>query len=1476
MPDIQQQLDSLTRALPSVTEEFQGVARSLDNITGNAESTANAFQNLVLTTEGQLNAAKDLEKELPKLAKEMSQLTKGSRITTKGFKALEDSLGEAGKDLSKSLQAIYGQTDKAIGKVNNAFEKFSSRIPVIGKTIQKGFENFMGSFEGLMDKVYGRIQRAGAGGRGAMAGAGILGAAGVAAATLLGRQFNQIEKSSISISKATGLTGKDLEGVRTSMIEAQNASYQLGISMEESAAASSALVTSLGNFRKITPELIKQTTVLAKFTGASAEEAGKFVGTLTKGFGKSAEDVDKFVDGIATFATREGVNARKVLGDIVSDTNLMSIYMSRGEDALKRAAVQAAKMGMSLSETQGVSEAFLDLEGGAELVGQINMYTNGSLNALEMFNLAAKNDTVGIMNRLNQAFSTPQGIRFIEDMPGLAKQFAGQFGMNLKQLRVAAGLDRERSKILTADQKKQQDIEKSVAEQQTKFQKIANEIQKNIFPVVNTIAEKLVKFTEGITASQVKGALKIGAALAGGAIVALLSKGTRLNPMFVQNVGVGGGIGDQISKGKGRGITKATKPISAAARLAQRTATASKGTGFFGRTAGLAKGAGILGKGLGRAALRAVPGLGLLYGIYEAYNFASEGKYLAAALALGAGAAGVIPGIGQGASLAISGALGVGSAIAGAAKGAVVSSPRLFMVGEENRSEVIVPTERIRKGLPINAGVARELGSIGVPGFYAGGAMAGAFAARSRAKEQQIQRSQSTVQQGAQSDPAVIRERELAFQRQAQAARDEQRRMMQQIERKTLEVLEEEKKAASNISTSHGKFGRGVALFQRIQKAAGEYARKTTKRFADNLRKNNGDLSAALKDTWSQTVGDIEKLQARLIGKLENFIGKLADKAVNFGLDLIDKGINKTMDFLKIGNRANRQQFEQTVRDEFRVSGADTVVDPRLTAATGGSSTIGQRASFGFAEGRDGFALNKDAGFIERGAYKVGQTFAKIETFLGPYAEKFKQIGGQIDAASVSMVASGNLAGAATHLVKKQLVESALTGTAGLGGVSLTGPQSSLLAGTGALAQGDYKGAAKAVGMDLGRKGITAGVNKALGMGAAKSGMLKGLSAGGGIAAAGLGAVDGLMKGDYKAAAKGAAEGAVGYVLGGALAAAGLGPLGPVVGSIVAGPVTAGIITTGKELGKGAKNLGKGAAKIFEGDFKGGGKALLKGGGQLLTAGFKGGIEAIKGIGAIFGIGKTKPKEYRRKFLSRLMKDLSSGKPLVGEGGRLRGDKKSQEFLLGALKWGENGPDQKRFDEMTAQIMTIAGVPMDIAQAFIYAAAGADMDKDTLAKIDAEMGAGFKNADLSHQFDMSTKKGRGRALRFMELGDAADAARATVADTNESNAASERVRQAAIVRQEIARLAADGLTLEEVRQVSAMAGGRGLAGDYGTGGSRTGMEASTGNVYLDGVIVGTLTQESADELKADGLPAGTPRNNMSAQDEDRLYGTSHL
>ena len=63
--------------------------------------------------------------------------------------------------------------------------------------------------------------------------------------------------------------------------------------------------------------------------------------------------------------------------------------------------------------------------------------------------------------------------------------------------------------------------------------------------------------------------------------------------------------------------------------------------------------------------------------------------------------------------------------ISTAATGKKVSSPTLMMTGEEGRDEIIIPTERIRKGMPISKDVAKELESIGMPGFQTGGVISG-------------------------------------------------------------------------------------------------------------------------------------------------------------------------------------------------------------------------------------------------------------------------------------------------------------------------------------------------------------------------------------------------------------------------------------------------------------------------------------------------------------------------------------------------------------------------------------------------------------------------------------------------------------------------------------------------------------------------------------------------------------------------------
>ena len=53
-----------------------------------------------------------------------------------------------------------------------------------------------------------------------------------------------------------------------------------------------------------------------------------------------------------------------------------------------------------MGELDSATKAFMDIEGAVDIVADINMFTGSSLNAMEMFNLSMKKDTVAIAQRL--------------------------------------------------------------------------------------------------------------------------------------------------------------------------------------------------------------------------------------------------------------------------------------------------------------------------------------------------------------------------------------------------------------------------------------------------------------------------------------------------------------------------------------------------------------------------------------------------------------------------------------------------------------------------------------------------------------------------------------------------------------------------------------------------------------------------------------------------------------------------------------------------------------------------------------------------------------------------------------------------------------------------------------------------------------------------------------------------------------------
>ena len=98
-------------------------------------------------------------------------------------------------------------------------------IPIVGEHLQKKLD---GIFDKLlasrMDTVVKKMLMGKGGGfsTGKMLGLG----AALGAVTLIAKQFIEIEKVSINISKQTGLTGKNLETIRGAVISAQSASIR--------------------------------------------------------------------------------------------------------------------------------------------------------------------------------------------------------------------------------------------------------------------------------------------------------------------------------------------------------------------------------------------------------------------------------------------------------------------------------------------------------------------------------------------------------------------------------------------------------------------------------------------------------------------------------------------------------------------------------------------------------------------------------------------------------------------------------------------------------------------------------------------------------------------------------------------------------------------------------------------------------------------------------------------------------------------------------------------------------------------------------------------------------------------------------------------------------------------------------------------------------------------------------------------------
>ena len=735
-------------------------------------------------------------------------------ISNKLNKASEDLSGtfveitETTRSFSEALITATQSLADSTKAQANELEKMEKSLGGVSNTLKGIFSKAGGAFK----KIPGLSKMAALGPLGAITGA----------ATLLFKQLMQVSDTIASISKDTGLIGKQLKAVFKEVKLGASGLAAFNISLADAGKQAAALQQSLGNTTKVSAKLIDVTSRIAKAMGGSAQESAALADNLIRGFGKTAPQVEKFAESIMTFATKSGVNARKVMRDISNDSNLTSIYLSRGEDYMRKTAVMAAKMGKSMADNLATTDAFLNIESGSDLTARLNQFFGSNLNALSLYNKAVKQDTIGVMKELNKAISTPKGMAMIQQFPGIAKQLGAELGLNIKDMRQLGKVIKDMEKAAAGPTKEQLKLNDYIKSAMTMWEQLKGMVSSALLPLFTELGTMLHDKLKPLMNEATKMARTFGMSIAQ-AMDGAEGVGPKLKAAFVKIMETMGPFLDMIGRRVGSSMAG----------------------------------------GIWDAMTSWVPDMGgaqMTSGINSLFG-------------------------GQSPFQALMGAIGVSKN----ATGQVHSRPTLALVGEENRSEVVVPTERIRKGLPVSGSVSRELQSIGVPGFARGFSTASAAGVAASQRSQQ-RRSQQQMVYGSQGDPNAIKRREQKIEQQAAEDRAAQRALVNDIMKEQENLAREQYFSGGPGGAGFGGGGRGPG--SPSGKGPGRDWGKTMHNLAKGLDNFMKLTNTTWKDMWETMPDKIQK-------PLEKFYGGLPEN-IKEGLTV---GVETAWDhYLDTGN----------------------------------------------------------------------------------------------------------------------------------------------------------------------------------------------------------------------------------------------------------------------------------------------------------------------------------------------------------------------------------------------------------------------------------------------------------------------------------------------------------------------------------------------------------------------------------------------
>ena len=330
---------------------------------------------------------------------------------------------------------------------------------------------------------------------------------GAAAIGLAVKLITDFASKALEVKQSLGVSALESARIATNLKAASLSAKAFGGSAEQAEAAVLSLEENFGSIDNISLGVSTSVGALVGKFGMAGDATGKLLKSMEGISGASMETNIALLEATAQLARAEGVSPAKVLNDMAEDTETFAKFGKDGGRNIAAAAVQARKLGISMSTVAGIAESLLDFESSIEKQMEASVLVGRQLNLDKARELALMGDLDGLQKEVVNQVGSQADFEAMNVVQ--RKAMADAMGITVADMAKMVAGEKTSAKLAeeAADAEKERISLTTKLAQQTANLNIASLVGQGINTAIAAVTMMRLKTEEKVTSEKVKGSI---------------------------------------------------------------------------------------------------------------------------------------------------------------------------------------------------------------------------------------------------------------------------------------------------------------------------------------------------------------------------------------------------------------------------------------------------------------------------------------------------------------------------------------------------------------------------------------------------------------------------------------------------------------------------------------------------------------------------------------------------------------------------------------------------------------------------------------------------------------------------------------------------------------------------------------------------------------------------------------------------------